>query len=113
MPVVTIPQTSYTADHGMYVILECTIAANPVYTHVQWYKIKNGNYVNLNVTINSKYSGSTVGNPSLTISSLLDDDEGYYICSATNDIGSSQSSPTLLNVHGGMLNIECDFQCVI
>lgn len=102
---VKIKKPVYTVNHGNFVILECTVAANPDATSVQWYKIVNGNSVTLDVPNVSKYSGSTVANPSLTITGATAADEGNYICSATNSLGTSQSSQTFLDVFGGMFSL--------
>lgn len=91
----------YTVNHGNFVILECTVTANPEATSIQWYKVVNGKSVTLDVPNNSKYSGSTVANPSLTITGASAADEGNYICSATNALGTSQSAQTFLDVFGG------------
>lgn len=49
---------------------------------------------------NAKYSGSTVGSPSLIINNAVIDDEGFYICRATNAVGTGQSQQTFLDVIG-------------
>jgi hypothetical protein len=51
---------------------------------VRWQKITNGVTSNLD-TSNNRYTGSTTGTPSLTISNVGNSDEGYYICMATNN----------------------------
>lgn len=102
VPVVRVKQSVYTVNHGSFVILECTVTANPTHTTVQWYRIVNGNPVNVDISKTDKYSGSTVSNPSLTVLSASNADEGNYVCSATNSVGTSQSSQTFLDVLGGM-----------
>ena len=49
---------------------------------------------------NNKYSGSTVQTPSLTITGATAGDEGNYVCSATNSVGTATSSDTFLDVVG-------------
>lgn len=104
LPVVRILKPVYTVNHGNFVILECTVTANPEATSIQWYKVVNGKSVTLDVPNNSKYSGSTVANPSLTITGASAADEGNYICSATNALGTSQSAQTFLDVFGACRN---------
>lgn len=70
---------------------------------MQWYKIINGNSVSLDLTNSDKYSGSLIDTPSLTIFGATNQDEGNYVCSATNSVGTTQSSQTFLDVRGGML----------
>lgn len=48
----------------------------------------------------TKYSGSTVGEPSLTINNANSNDETFYICYASNSVGTGQSSQTYLDVVG-------------
>lgn len=70
---------------------------------MQWYKIINGNSVSLDLTNSDKYSGSLIDTPSLTIFGATNQDEGDYVCSATNSVGTTRSSQTFLDVRGGML----------
>ena len=55
-----------------------------------------------------KYSGATVSNPDLTIAKAERDDEGYYICFATNSFGTGQSVNVFLDVVGGMSQFIAD-----
>ncbi|XP_052061302.1 hemicentin-1-like [Mytilus californianus] len=105
VPVVRVKQSVYTVNHGSFVILECTVTANPTHTTVQWYRIVNGNPVSVDISKSDKYSGSTVSNPSLTVLSATNADEGNYVCSATNSVGTSQSSQTFLDVLGDILTV--------
>jgi hypothetical protein len=83
------------------VTLECVVTANPTHTSVQWQKLVNNQYQTIAFNNNNnKYSGSTVNTPSLTLSSSDLNDEGYYICTATNSLGTGQSSQTFLDVIG-------------
>jgi hypothetical protein len=63
-------------------------------------RIINGQPTSINFNIN-KYSGSTVGNPSLTIFNTVSDDIGVYRCLANNVVGTGQSQDTTLTVDGG------------
>ena len=69
-----------------------------------WRKIINGNPTNLDTTSN-RYTGGNVNTPSLTISNTVDSDEGYYICTATNAVGTGQSSQTYVDVTGSKYKI--------
>lgn len=48
----------------------------------------------------NRYGGSTVNSPSLIISNAVTSDEGFYVCYATNSVGTGQSSQTYLDVAG-------------
>lgn len=84
-------------SYGVYLdgnmTLDCSVYGNP--SSVQWYRIVNDQKQNIDMT-NSRYSGSTVTTPSLTIIGLKTSDEGEYVCTATNESGTFQSSPTYL-----------------
>jgi hypothetical protein len=46
-----------------------------------------------------------VNQPSLTINNAGNSDEAFYVCSATNSVGTGQSSQTYLDVVGGKINL--------
>lgn len=95
---VTIPQPQYSLTVGNNIVLECTVDANPAHTNVMWRKIVNGQPTE--ITIGTRFSGSTVSNPSLTINNAQSSDAGYYVCYASNSVGTGQSAQTYLNVVG-------------
>jgi hypothetical protein len=80
--------------------MKCTITSNPTHTSVYWQRISNGVTQTITVTNNNKYSGSSVTTPSLTIFNTDSNDEGDYICFATNSVGTGQSSRGTLDVTG-------------
>lgn len=94
----TIPQPQYSVTIGNSITMECSITANPAHTLVQWKKIVNGQPQD--VSLGSRYSGSTVATPSLTITNAESTDKGYYVCYASNGVGQGQSAQTYLNVVG-------------
>ena len=100
IPVVNIPQSSYTVNVGGTVTLTCTVTANPTHTNVCWQRVVNG--VSTTVTIGNRYSGSTVSTPSLTISNAGQSDSGFYVCYASNSVGTGNSQQTFLDVQGSM-----------
>lgn len=92
---------TYSVNIANSITLECTITANPAHTSVTWLRVLNGVTSSINLGGNvQKYSGSTVNTPSLTITNAVQSDEGYYICQATNTVGTGQSSQTYLDVVG-------------
>ncbi|XP_052103319.1 hemicentin-1-like [Mytilus californianus] len=102
LPVVTIAQSQYYATVGSSVTMGCTVSANPVYTLVSWQKVLNGVAANINLSQTSKYSGSVITSPSLTIINVVTADQGYYTCSAQNSVGTGTSSQTYLGILGSV-----------
>ena len=51
-----------------------------------------------------KYFGGTRNTPSLTIQNTDDSDEGYYICTATNAVGTGSSSQSYVDITGSKYN---------
>ena len=101
VPVVTVPNSEYQGNFGQTAILVCTVTANPTHTRVYWKKLVNGVLSDVDMT-SSKFSGSSVGQPSLTVSSLNKNDEVFYQCYADNNVGTGKSQQTFLRVIGGM-----------
>ena len=79
--------------------MECTVTASPTHTSVQWQRVQNGVTTSISVS-SSKYSGSLVNSPSLSINNADLNDNGAYICTATNVVGTGTSSQTTLTVTG-------------
>ncbi|XP_052103257.1 hemicentin-1-like [Mytilus californianus] len=100
IPVVTVQESVYSVNIGGSINLVCNIQANPPHTSVTWQKIMNG--VTTTVTISGRFSGATVNSPTLTISNVILDDEGYYVCFATNSVGNGQSPQCFLDVIGSI-----------
>ncbi|OWF53625.1 Titin [Mizuhopecten yessoensis] len=104
LPVVTIAQQSYSVVTGQSVTLACTVSASPTHFNVFWQRIDNN--VTSSISIDgSKYSGSTVNNPSLTITNADSNDNTSYTCSATNAVGTGTSGQTTLGVTGSKANV--------
>ncbi|OWF41783.1 basement membrane-specific heparan sulfate proteoglycan core protein-like [Mizuhopecten yessoensis] len=97
IPTVTIGLGSYNINSGTTVTLQCTVGSTVTVTAVSWSRILNG--VPSSITVdNSKYTNANTGNPSLTIASTTNADDGIYVCSATNSAGTSSSLATVLTV---------------
>lgn len=99
IPIVTVGQSAYNGDYGQSVTLVCSVSANPTETRVYWRRLQNGQMNDLSLQ-SGKYSGSTVGQPSLTVSGLDLSDEGFYQCFAENSVGTGSSQQTFLDVIG-------------
>lgn len=94
----TVQENVYSVNIGSSINLVCTVQANPTHTSVTWQKIVNG--ATTTVQVSGRFSGASVSSPTLTISGAVLSDEGYYVCMATNSVGSGQSSQTFLDVIG-------------
>lgn len=98
---VVIPKDQYTFEVGSVATLECRVTGTPSATSVYWTKSHAGGASEtIDMTNTSKYSGSSVTSPSLVISNAQSSDDGSYRCWATNDVGTAQSSPTVLTISG-------------
>ena len=106
IPTVNIQQSIYTVNLGGTITLACIVTATPSATSVSWTRIVNGITTTVSMA-SSKYSGSTVSVPSLTIFSSELSDEGSYSCRATNSLGTGQSGSTYLDVIGSELFSPC------
>ncbi|XP_063420706.1 hemicentin-1-like [Mytilus trossulus] len=101
IPIVNVGQNLYSGSFGQTVTMVCTVQANPTETSVYWRKIINGQMTNTDMN-NVRYTGSTVGSPSLTITALELSDEGYFQCNAQNSVGTGSSQQTFLDVIGNI-----------
>lgn len=100
IPDVQIVSDSYSVEIGSAVTLECQIKSDPPHNSVQWQRVLEGVPQNLDVSNSIKYVGGTSNTPSLTIQNVADSDEGNYICTATNAMGTGSSSQTNVDVTG-------------
>jgi len=62
---------------GNPVTLGCSVQANPMHTTVVWRDMMNG--VATDLPASSRYSGSTVSNPSPSITNAHSSDLGIYV----------------------------------
>lgn len=99
IPSVLIPDSTYSVVTGSDITIPCTVSATPSATTVSWQRIVNS--VTTTLTIDgSKFTGGSVATPSLNIKDTDNSDQGFYVCSATNIVGSGQSSQSYLTVTG-------------
>ena len=99
MPKVKISQPQYTALVGSSIALVCDVTASPVHYSVTWQRIIGADVTTLTIDGN-RLRGSSVNDPSLTITMATNNDQGYYACSAMNSVGIGRSSQTYLRVTG-------------
>ncbi|XP_033752264.1 hemicentin-1-like isoform X3 [Pecten maximus] len=96
-PTVSVTQATYSGVPGGTVTLVCSVSSTASITSAFWYRDRGGTAIT--VTNGGKYSFPIGTNPSLTITSLTNDDTGSYRCfagTATSQIG--QSGSTYLTV---------------
>lgn len=100
---------SYGVQVGRTITLQCVVTADPAHTVVKWERYVNGQLQDVTnvgaVGSGSRLTGSQVGTPSLTINQVTFQDEGNYICTATNAIGTGRSPQTFLGVSGSKCSL--------
>lgn len=87
----------YSGDSGNQTTLECEIQAEPRATSVYWKKLVASQMIKVD-TSDSRFSGSSPSEPSLTITGLQSADTGVYQCFAENAVGTGSSEETDLRV---------------
>ena len=95
-PVVAAYNLTSTPKVNDSVELRCEkIRANPDIDSVTWKK--NGSPLD---TSGGRYSGGDKTTPTLTIKSAIRSDKGHFVCTMTNQLGTGESAPIHLDVHG-------------
>ncbi|CAC5417136.1 HMCN [Mytilus coruscus] len=123
-PVITVPLEKNVMD-SQSVHIDCTVDAKPNIDSLQWYRINDGQFIELQQT-SKHYTGGNIRNPSLSIVNIGKDDEGSYRCRASNSVGEClsdecqlkvSSKPKVLIEHntisctiGQSISIECRVQ---
>ncbi|XP_052061392.1 basement membrane-specific heparan sulfate proteoglycan core protein-like [Mytilus californianus] len=107
IPTVTVDQSSYSANKGSDITLQCSYTANPAATMVRWERTNGNSVVDIgDTTNNNRYGGSTVSSPSLIIYNAEESDEGNYKCKVTNSVGTGISTITNLDVVGNTPSVN-------
>ncbi|VDI32980.1 Hypothetical predicted protein [Mytilus galloprovincialis] len=75
--------------------IECNISGKPSPFIINWTKKNHGEEIAIGA-LQERYSGGTVECPSLTIECFVIDDEGIYVCRATNEAGVGLSNESKL-----------------
>ncbi|XP_071123087.1 uncharacterized protein [Mytilus edulis] len=91
VPLVYQSSDTIKAFTGDTITLKCVYESNPEPSVVFWKR--DGEILNVSV---SKYNGSTINEPSLTIVNIDHFDSGAYVCAVVNNIGTGYSSKILL-----------------
>ncbi|CAG2218677.1 unnamed protein product [Mytilus edulis] len=101
-PNISLTQNTMTVNYGNNVTIGCVVSANPSHTSVYWQKISGGQTVTIDMSNTYKYGGGNVASPSLYIIRADTSDAAYYVCFATNSVGTGQSSLGTLTVAGNI-----------
>ena len=99
MPIVYIPEQTYTVTTGNHTTIPCIVTSSPSAAKISWRHISKGISTDINVN-SAKYAGGDVITPDLTIMDAARVDTGYYVCSATNIVGTGHSGHAYLTVTG-------------
>jgi len=79
----------------------CFVTSISVITDVTWIKTTAVGYEIVNVVgVDGKFSGGTLSDPSLTINNIAKSDEGTYVCTVTNCLGTTSSEYSVLTCKG-------------
>ena len=98
MPGIHVDQVYYDITYGQSVTLMCSVPSVSAPTKVFW--TRNGIPIDINDVI---YEGSTLNSPSLRIARVTSEYAGTYVCSASNNVGTSHGPSIELAVTGGKL----------
>ncbi|XP_076090210.1 uncharacterized protein LOC143062383 isoform X2 [Mytilus galloprovincialis] len=93
IPIVSTSMTYVTTQSGANLNLDCSFDSMVDVSGVKWaFTDRNNVYREVNETTNaSKYGGSTISTPSLTVKSFSQSDEGLYSCIVENFMGPGTS----------------------
>lgn len=94
---------SYITQRQQSVTLLCEVSSDLPLTKLLWEK----NFSLIEKNNERKFSGGNIQCPSLTIKDAEPTDKGSYVCYATNDIGTTQSSSIDLQCTYEKLTSSC------
>ncbi|XP_070202021.1 hemicentin-1-like isoform X2 [Littorina saxatilis] len=119
-PVVAGGNVTVTVTAGATYTITCAADASPAITSITWFK----DGVQISIP-SGRYSGGTPSTPDLTVTNVVKEDSGAYVCSASNGIGTANGSVNTLiiryrpvvtsseNPVGGVLGGDVAVSCVI
>ncbi|GFR66575.1 hemicentin-1 [Elysia marginata] len=95
-PTLTVSDTPLSTGEGGTVVLTCIVDSNPDITSFYWSRVGQGRISSASNP--TKYGGGTITDQSLLIFGATSADSGQYFCSASNRIGSIDSSIVSISV---------------
>lgn len=95
-------ETEYSPSVGSTVTLQCSVTSGTA-TSIKW--LKNNDIIAMEES--TRLTGGTISHPSLIISSVEEDDLGYYICRATNGFLTVNTNDIVLVPKGIYYNVRC------
>ncbi|XP_069134218.1 uncharacterized protein [Argopecten irradians] len=96
-PYVNISHGEFTVPVGKTVILQTYVISSTEATSIQWFKVEDGHHIAIEID-NQRYYGGSDDCPTLIIRETTTDDQGQYMCLATNSKGSSSSDTSSLYI---------------
>jgi hypothetical protein len=103
-PLIHIIPTYVEVVGGLSHTITCFVSSISVITDVTWIKTTAVGYEIVNVVgVDGMFSGGTPSDPSLTINNIAKSDEGTYVCTATNCLGTTSSEYSVLTCKGQFL----------
>ncbi|XP_021365384.1 uncharacterized protein LOC110458132, partial [Mizuhopecten yessoensis] len=98
-PLVNITHQEFFVPNSEAVILQTYIISSPPAWSIEWFQIKaEDNEISLEINSKKYYGGSELS-PSLIIRNINVDDQGWYICRATNNNGTGCSNKTFVRIN--------------
>ncbi|XP_021370197.1 uncharacterized protein LOC110461176 isoform X2 [Mizuhopecten yessoensis] len=98
-PLVNISHQEFSVPNSESVILQTYIISSSPASSIEWFQIKaEDNEISLEINSKKYYGGSELS-PSLIIRNVNVNDQGWYICRATNNNGTGCSNKTFVRIN--------------
>ncbi|XP_033747841.1 uncharacterized protein LOC117332886 [Pecten maximus] len=107
IPFVNISHAKFVVLVGKTVIIQTYVIASPKATSIEWFKIEDDNHIPIEID-NKIYFGGSVLSPTLIIRETNIDDQGQYMCTATNSNGTGSGNITVLSIQSGNVDALSD-----
>ncbi|XP_021339570.1 uncharacterized protein LOC110440751, partial [Mizuhopecten yessoensis] len=99
LPFVSFSREEVFVSDSESVILQTYIISSPPASSIEWFKVKDDDIQSEIEVDNKKYYGGSEIAPSLIIRNVGVDDEGWYVCRATNTKGTGSSNRTFVRIN--------------
>ncbi|XP_021366440.1 uncharacterized protein LOC110458824 isoform X3 [Mizuhopecten yessoensis] len=103
LPYVNVSHGMFTVPVGESAILQTYIIAKEEATSIRWFKLKSDQQSAIEID-NKKYFGGSDLSPTLIIRNANIDDQGQYLCWATNKRGTGSSNISFVSIQNGRIN---------